>query len=121
MRPTPIAGLPEVRTDSERTEWREERARLVVEIDGLRAERDAERARAARAEQGWDAERARTDALRDRLDDAQSQITAADEATRQPHAEMRAAQDDATQLRQVVAADRARGRLRRVLAALRGQ
>jgi chromosome segregation ATPase len=61
-----IAALRE-QQEHERAAWREDRARLVAEIDGLRAAYD-------RAEQGRDGERARADTLRDRLNAMQAQL-----------------------------------------------
>ena len=108
--------------------WAEDRTRLIVVIDGLEkrlawteAERDAERARADRAEQGREGERSRSDALRDRIDAAQAQIAPAEEAARQAHAGRKQRRTTAARLQEAVAAGRARGRLRRVLAALRRQ
>jgi hypothetical protein len=115
-----VAALRE-QQDHERAGWAEERLRRIVIIDGLRD-------RADRADVALSAERVRADALRERLDAAQGhiaaaqgQLAAAEDAARLAHAEAQAALDVAARLREAVAADRARGRLRRVLAALRGQ
>jgi hypothetical protein len=103
--------------DHERAGWAEERLRRIVVIDGLRTERDAERARADRAEQGREGERSRADALRDRIDAMQAQIataTAAGEA-------MQAERDQARREAQEAAAWRARSLLTRLRTAWRGE
>jgi chromosome segregation ATPase len=132
----------EARADAERALWQEERTRLVLQIDGFRAERDQERVRADRAEQGREGERARADALRDRIEAMQEQLAEAEAEgaasdveianltaqLKQARAEAQAAQiaqseveADAAELRQAEAERRARGLLARLRAAWRGE
>jgi hypothetical protein len=78
---------------------REQLASSVALIDGFRDERDRERARADRAELGSAAERSRADALRDRLDAAQSELVEQRIAAEQANAKATDAQDAADSLR----------------------
>jgi hypothetical protein len=93
--------------DHERTTWRDDRTRLLAEIDGFRTQVDHERERANRAEQGRDGERARADALRDRL-------AAAEDAAKQARAKAQGQQAEAE-------ARRSAGLLTRLRAAWRGE
>jgi len=101
----------------------------------LREQIDREGARADRAEQGRDAERARADELRDRLDDLQRRLAAAEaegneltvetaELTaqlKQARAEAQEAAKAEADLRQVEAERRGRGLLARLRATWRGE
>ena len=101
----------------------------------LREQIDREGARAVRAEQGRDAERVRVDELRDRLDDLQRRLAAAEaegnELTvetaqltaqlKQARAETQEAAQDTAKLRQAEAERRARGLVARLRTAWRGE
>jgi hypothetical protein len=80
-----------------------------------------ERSRADRAEAATAGERQRADALRDRLIGAQAEVSLAQAAADHARAEAREAQDAAEELREAVQARKAKGRLRRILAAWRGE
>ena len=103
-------------------------AALEDAIAVLREQLAAERQGKERAEAAVAGERSRSDVLRSRLDEmiearAEADRAIAEERLRADaaHAAAQAAQQAAEQLRQADEARRARGRLRRVLAAWRGE
>jgi hypothetical protein len=106
----------------QRAEQAEQRADAAnTDRRAAEAREEAERARADRAEQAAASERTRTEALRDRLDTIELAKREAEEATGRAQHEATEARHAAEELRQADQARKARGRLRRVLAAWRGE
>jgi hypothetical protein len=95
--------------------------RAEAEADRLIATVQTERERADKAEQGRDAERARTDALRDQVDGMQVQIVATREALTAEQAARTRAEGEAAALRQADQDRRRLGLLARIRAAVRRQ
>jgi hypothetical protein len=95
----------------------------VAQHDALAAQQAAAKAdaRTGRAEQGEEAERSRADAINTLLEATQEELAGQRALTDQARAEVQAAQDAATALRQADEARKATGRLRRAWDGWRGR